>query len=246
MNAPEPAVQATATPTTPDLFITIPETILPNGTVVPSFQVGQYVCTPGPEGKAAITAEGTPWVCINFDEAKAACRAAGYALITELQWLAIAHDVAQQPGNWNTGIVGRGRLAQGLRQNTVKGAQPGTYEPEDPDEQRWLTLSNGERICDLNGNVFQWVFDDVQGDEQGLIAKPFAEDSPSLATAPFKSLKKGIGWRPDAGADWSGRALIRGGYWNSEAFAGAFRLDYGWPGSRGDGVGFRCTKPIGL
>ena len=243
MNAPEAAVAAT--PATTDPFIIVPETTLPSGTVVPSFQVGQYVCTPGPEGKAVITADGAPWVRINFDEAKAACRAAGYALITELQWLAIAHDVARQDCNWTKGKVGDGKLFRGIRNSNVSSAQPGTFEPTDAKERRWLTLSNGERICDLNGNVFQWVFDDVQGDEQGLIAKPFAEDSPSLQ-APFPSLKKGMGWRPDAGADWSGSALVRGGYWDSEAAAGAFRLDGDWPDGRYDYVGFRCTKPIGL
>jgi formylglycine-generating enzyme required for sulfatase activity len=236
-----PAVVA---PSTSDLFITIPEVTLPNGAIVPSFRVGQYVCTQGADGKAAITAEGTPWVRINFDEAKAACITAGYALITELQWLAIAYDASQQACNWNTGIVGRGRLAQGLRNNSVSEAQPGTFEPDDPDEQRWLTLSNGERICDLNGNVYQWVFDDVQGDDQGRIARNFAEDSPSITTAPFPSRTKGMGdyeaW------NWSGSALIRGGYWVSGAYAGAFHLNNDWPGHRIDNVGFRCTKPIGL
>lgn len=244
MNAPEAV--AAAAPSTTDLFITVPEVTLPNGTIVPSFRVGQYVCTQGADAKAAVTAEGAPWVRINFEEAKAACIAAGYALITELQWLAIAWDVANVASNWNTGIVGRGRLAQGLRQDTVDSAQAGTYEPEDPDEQRWLTLSNGERICDLNGNVYQWLFDNVQGDDQGLVVKRFDASSPSLTTPPFPSMQKGVGWGPDAGANWSGLALVRGGDWYSEASAGAFRLYNDWPDSRNGSVGFRCTQPIGL
>lgn len=89
------------------------------------------------------------------------------------------------------------------------------------------------------------MFDDVQGDEQGLISKPFAEDSLSLR-APYPSLEKGMGWRPDAGANWSGYALIRGGFWGSESLAGAFGLNLGWPDSRLDYVGFRCTRPLGL
>jgi len=246
MNAPEVAAAAAAAPSTTDLFIPVPETTLPNGTIVPAFRVGQYVCTKSVDGKAAVTAEGAPWVRINFEEAKAACIAAGYALITELQWLAIAWNASQQPCNWNTGIVGSGRLAQGLRQDTVDGPQPGDYHPEDPDEQRFLTLSNGELICDLNGNVYQWVFDDVQGDTAGLVGSAIAADSLSLTTAPFPSMTKGMGWRPNAPAKWSGRALIRGGYWGSESGAGAFRLRSGWPDGRLDSVGFRCTQPIGL
>lgn len=51
---------------------------------------------------------------------------------------------------------------------------------------------------------------------------------------------------PDGRRDWSGLALLRGGYWDSESYAGAFNLGDGWPGDRYDGVGFRCTQPIGL
>jgi len=234
----------TTTPTT-DLFITVPDVHLPNGTFVPAFRVGQHVCTKGDDGQAAITAAGAPWVKINFEEAKAACIAAGYALITELQWLAIAWDASQQACNWNTGIVGKGRMHQGLRQGTVDAPQSGTFEPEDPDEQRWLTLSNGARICDLNGNVYQWVFDNVQGNEQGLIAREFANDSPSIITPPFPNNTKGMG---DYSAwDWSGLALVRGGFWRSGSLAGAFYLYRVWPGSRHDFVGFRCcTQPDGL
>jgi len=229
---------------TTDLFITVPETTLPNGTVVPSFMVGQYACTQG-EDKAAVTADAAPWVRINYHEARALCKKAGYELITELQWLAIAHDVAHQDCNWTKGKVGEGKLFRGIRKGNVSSAQPGNVEPTDKKERRWLTLSNGERICDLNGNVFQWVFDNVQGDDAGLVARAFAADSASLL-APYPSLEKGMGWRPSPGSNWSGDALIRGGCWRSEASAGAFGLNCDRPDRRDGNVGFRCTKPIGL
>lgn len=227
------------------IFVKVPETTLPNGITVPAFEVGQYVCSQGADGKVAVTADGLPWVRINFAEAKAACKAAGYKMITELQWLAIAHDAAAQACNWTQCEVGSGKLYRGIRKGKVTCAQPGSYQPESEKERRWLTLSNGERICDLNGNVYQWVFDDVQGDENGLIAKPFAEDSASLL-APYPSMEKGMGWRPNAGANWSGSALVRGGFWDSGSHAGAFRLGGGWPDYRNGYVGFRCTKTIGL
>jgi formylglycine-generating enzyme required for sulfatase activity len=225
-------------------FIIIPDTTLPNGTVVPSFQVGQYLSSKDAEGKVAITDEGTPWVRINFEEAKAAAAEAGFALITELQWLAIAWNASQQDINWTGGKVGEGELFLGLRNGNVDSAQPGNIESADPDERRWLTLSNGERICDMNGNAYSWIFDDVQGDDQGIIARDFADDSPSITTPPFPSSEKGMGdyetW------DWSGYALIRGGCWCSGSGAGVFYLDSGWPDRRSGYVGFRCTKPIGL
>lgn len=222
-------------------FVTVPETMLPDGSIVPSFQVGQYLCSKGEDDKAIVTPEGTPWVRINYRASREACQAAGGALITERQWLAIAHNVAAQDCNWTGGKVGEGDLFQGLRNWTVEAAQPGSVEPSDAIERRWLTLSNGERICDLNGNAFQWVFDDVQGDEEGIVARAFGEDSPSLQ-APFPRMTKGMGWRPMSGADGSGGALVRGGYWGSRSLAGVFCLNRGWPGNEYDDVGFRCTK----
>jgi formylglycine-generating enzyme required for sulfatase activity len=227
-----------------NLFITVPQVTLPNGVVVPSFQIGQFVCSKGPDGKAAINAEGAPWVRICFEEAKTACKEIGGELITELQWLAIAHDVVNQDYNWTGGKVGKGDLFQGLRNDTVSEGQPGIFMSSDTSEQRWLILSNGERICDLNGNVYQWIFDNVQGDEKGIIARDFAEDSPSITTPQYPSEEKGMGnydvW------DWSGHALVRGGYWYSGSVAGVFCLSLGWHVNESGYVGFRCTKPIGL
>lgn len=221
-------------------FIVVPETTLPSGLVVPSFYYGKYLCSKGEDGKVAVTAEGIPWVNINFAEAKAACDESGFSLVTESQELAIRHNAAQQDCNWTKGKVGEGKLFRGLRKGTVSSAQPGTYQSPDAKERRVLTLSNGEQVVNLNGNAFTWVFDDVQGDENGL-SGIIKADSPSLTTAPYPSLEKGIGWRPSGEANWSGCALIRGGYWN-DSNAGVFSLGGGYPENRYDVVGFRCTS----
>jgi len=227
-----------------DLFVTVPETELPNGTLVPSFQVGQYAASKSGDGKAVITADGKTWTSINFKNAKQACLDAGYSLITETQWLAIAHNVVNVDANWTKGKVGEGKLFRGIRKGNVTEAQAGDFDPADKKERRWLTLSNGEKICDMNGNVFSWVFDDIHGDEKGVINKPFDTKDPSISTAPYPSLEKGMGWRPDSGRNWSGYALLRGGYWGSGDYAGVFYLDYDWPGNDGYYVGFRCTKSL--
>ena len=60
--------------------------------------------------------------------------------------------------------------------------------------------------------------------------------------APYPSMEKGMGWRPDAGTNWSGHALVRGGCWDSGSRAGAFNLNGDWPDYRYGYVGFRCTK----
>jgi len=231
--------------TTESLFVTVPETKLPGGQVVPAFEVGRYLCSKGPAG-AVIDATLPPWVDINYAEARAACAAAGFKLITELQALSLAFNIASQPCNWiggsAGGAVGVGKLFQGLRDWSSESAEPGNFEPADPDQQRWFVLPDGSRICDVAGNAFTWVFDDVQGDDHGIVARAFAKDSPTITTALAPSMKNGMGWQPKAGADWSGRALIRGGCFLSEDYAGVFFLNDVWPVVALDYVGFRCTK----
>lgn len=225
-------------------FVIVPETTLPSGLVVPAFQVAQHVASKGDGGTVSISATGKPWTNINFADAKQACADVGYSMITETQWLAIAWNASQVDENWTGGKVGEGSMHQGIRFGG--GAKPGDYKPANEEERRWLVLSNGSRVCDFNGNVFQWVFDDVQGDEKGLIAKSITLNSISQSTAPYPSEQKGMGWRPDGDRDWSGRALVRGGCWYSCGYAGVFRLSDGWPDYEGDYVGFRCTKPSGI
>lgn len=229
-----------ATVTAANEFIQVPSIALPNGAVVPAFKIGKFLSSCGPAGMIQINAENAPWVNVNYHEAMEACGAAGYNLLTELKALAIAYDISQQDINWTGGKVGEGSIYQGIHKGNVSSAQPGSYESTDPEERRWHQLSNGERIYDFAGNAFSWIFDDVQGDESGLSIKITA-DSLSLTVAPFPSEEKGMGWRPDGARDWSGRALVRGGCWNSGSDAGVFYLYGDWPGYRRDYVGFRCT-----
>ncbi len=230
---PQPAGSSFLAPREQQL-ITVPEVTLPNGTTVPSFQVSQY--------HWSRSDDGTPWVNIGYHDARKACQEAGMSLITELQALAIAHDIVQQDINWTGGKVGLGKVFQGLHKGRVEGPREREFVSPDPEERRWHQLSNGSRIYDFAGHVFSWVFDDVQGDENGIVARPFAKDSPSISTASGLSAAEGIGCTPQAKSSWAGLALIRGGYWYSERYAGVFRLrnvppDYEW-----DSVGFRCTK----
>lgn len=227
-----------------DEFVTVPETTLPNGVKVPSFMVGKYACSQSDIGTAIITADRKPWHNINFHDAKKACIESGYALITELQYLAIAYQITQQDANWTGGKVGEGEVYRGLHKGNLNEAQDGLFESKVETERRWHVLANGEIIYDLSGNIYSWVFDDVQGDENGIVAKPFTAESPSISTAPYPSMKKGIGWQPSATADWSGDALVRGGSWSSDDRAGVFLLSGVWPDYGNLDVGFRCTKSL--
>jgi hypothetical protein len=241
-----------------NLFITVPETVLPcvivGGAItqpaitVPAFQVGQYLCSEGADGKAVVSATGKPWVGINYADARQACADAGFALITETQALSLAFNLFQQDANWISGIVGEGSMFQGLHLDLDDVDEPyaGDFVSPDPTERRAFYLADGQAVMDAAGNAFTWVFDDVQGDADGLIAQAFAADSPSIATAPYASMEHGMGWRPRAGAGWSGGALFRGGFWYVGDYAGVFGLGYARPSYAFVIVGFRCTKPIGL
>ena len=152
-------------------FIRVPETHLPCGIVVPPFEASQFLCCQAPDSRvprAASLAAQTPWVRISYLTALAACRAAGWSLITEQQWLAIAHDVAGQNANWTGGAVGEGELLQGLRKLSVLAPVSGMYPPDDQAETRWKVLSNGARICDFGGNAWSCVYDDLQGGPDGV------------------------------------------------------------------------------
>ena len=222
-------------------FVTVPETKLPNGLVVPAFQVSQFHISTGDEGQPVVNEDLPPWVEIDFREAKAQCEAMGGQLIRETQALALAWNVFNVAANWSGGAVGEGTLSMGLHDDyDLDEAPTGTYEQQ----KRGFLLSTGETVFDVAGLVFTWVFDDVQGDDEGLIVKAFAEDSPSIATAPYPSREKGMGWRPDAGTDWSCNALVRGGGWGSGSLAGVFYLDLVWPDDEYGYVGFRCTKGL--
>lgn len=225
-------------------YITVPEVTLPGGLIVPSFRCAKFLSSRGRNDTPLSLFTAEPWVEISYQEARDAAKKAGLNLITETQCLAIAFNVSQQGINWTGGEVGKGDMFQGLRNGGFKAAQPANCEPDDETERRWFELSNGERIYDFAGNAFTWVFDDVQGDEQGLpsMIKKF---SPSLTTAPFPPVKKGMGYRPERRCDWSGSALVRGGYWFSQSFAGAFNLGFACHERCCDHVGFRCTQSRG-
>jgi len=222
-------------------FILVPETTLPDGTVVSAFRVARYPMSKGASGTPLSVADSTPWVDINYHNARKVCEDAGLKLIRETQMLAIAWDISQQDANWSGGKVGEGDLFRGLHKDSVDEAQLGSYESADPAERSWHVLSTGELIYHFAGTVYTWVFDDVQGDEDGLISKPFATDSISITTPPTPSMEQGAGWYPGAGTNWSGHALARGGCWSSGVYAGVFRLGYVWPDSEGGIIGFRST-----
>ncbi len=226
-------------------FITVPGRALSSGQVVPSFMCGKYFSAIDAEGKVIVTEAAMPKVRISYTAAHKACADAGLALLTLAQSTALALDIASVAENWSGDAVGQGTLMQGLHLGTVRGAVDGVYVSPKESERRGFKMSNGEVIFDVAGHLYTWLFDDVQGDERGVVASKFADGSPAVS-APFPSGEQGMGWYPEAGDDWSGYALIRGGCWCSGSSAGVFYLSDGSPVDDSYYVGFRCTLPGGL
>jgi hypothetical protein len=223
------------------LFITVPDVELPNGIIVPSFRVGQYHCAMV-DGKAVVSRELKPVVNINFHDSRLLCQASCFNMLADMQFIAIAHDISRQGINWTGGTVGIGKLFQGLHKGTVNGVQTGLYVSPDPAERRWHELSNGARIWDFSGHLYSWSYDDVQGNDHGLVAGKFKRNSISLL-APYPALQCGVGWFPKPSDDWTGFGLMRGGCWRSDGNAGIFNLFRDYPNMGYDYVGVRCTCP---
>lgn len=225
-----------------DAFIQVPETTLKNGLVVPSFYVGKYACSKSNANSAIVSEQHGPWVNISFNGAKIACTGSGYSLIKESQYLAIAQQIQSQDENWTGGKVGVGSLYQGLHRGNVLEAKNGSFISKDPMERRWHVLANGERIYDFAGNVSSWVFNDMHGDESGITSERFDDEHVSLSTALFPRNDRGMGRYPAASRDFTGFALVRGGYWAMANDAGVFALSSELPDSKYRRIGFRCTR----
>ena len=124
-------------------------------------------------GFAVSTASGNLYSGINLANSKSACQnmGAGYDLISNKQWQTIARNIAGVASNWSTGVVASGYLNQGHTDNSP--SYPLVAVTDDNDacngtgqtcsstvwdsQRRTHTLSNGNVIWDLSGNLIEWV-----------------------------------------------------------------------------------------
>ena len=125
-----------------------------------------------PESRAS----GTPWANISqtnaTTEAQTICT--NCHLITEAEWMTIAQNVLSVPSNWSTGAVGSGYIYSGHNDNVPANALEATTDDANgyygtgnssasgANQRRTLTLTNGEVIWDLAGNVWDWTAGTVQ------------------------------------------------------------------------------------
>jgi prepilin-type N-terminal cleavage/methylation domain-containing protein len=234
------------------------------------FCVMKYEAKTGSATVAATTqATGNPQVSITQTNAITACslNGAGYGLINNNEWMTIARNIEGQGANWTGGTVGSGGLWRGHTDNNPGNALAastdndpyfGTGNVSPSIERRTHTLSNGETIWDISGNVWEWTSDTIQGKDQPTGTTPGFTWRQFTALTSYGTLSYDL-TRP-SNTSWNSSqnmgqifsdgtstntttfAFLRGGRWNSSANAGVFALYLSVPPSNtSPRIGLRCV-----
>lgn len=216
------------------------------------FCVGKYEAK-NVGGKAVSQAEGLPWTGVNQAEAMeiASNACSGCSLVSEAQWLTVAHNVANVSSNWSGGSVGDGYMYRGHSDNSPSNALEASQDDSDgyfgtgnsgnSNQRRTHTLNNGEVIWDFAGNAYEWTDGQIGDGKPGTgSAMGWADwrDSPSVgamnpdpfpasytpAASGWTRASHGIGGIYSNPSESTVRGFIRGGRWSSGSGAGVFNL----------------------
>ena len=226
------------------------------------------------------TAAGTPWVSISQTTAitnsanVASCT--GCHLISEAEWMTIAQNVLSVASNWSTGTVGSGYIYSGHNDNNPANALAASANDNDGyfgtnnttgNQRRTLTLTNGEVIWDLAGNVYDWTAGTVQTPivqpgitsagyawrewtaitNSGTLPISISPASTGLAGASTWNTTNGVGSIYSSSDEVGLRGFIRGGNWNYGSIAGVLSLYLlNGPGYTSTNFGFRVAAASGL
>jgi formylglycine-generating enzyme required for sulfatase activity len=202
----------------------------------------------------------TPWVNISRADAITKCQAlgAGYDLITNAQWQAIARNIESVPSNWSAGSL-TGNVNDGNSINRGHSDNSPAFSPAnalaastddlpcfgtsnnscttgshaDFSQKRTHRLSNGAVIWDIGGNVWEWVKDNnnsAQGADKYVSQLDGSDDLLNWGAAGNYSAKAD-GERGGLGygnLNVSSGAVQRGGDWLNLTFAGVFAAGSGY------------------
>lgn len=184
----------------------------------------------------------------------AATACTGCHLITEAEWMTIAQNVLSVASNWDNGAgvhtVGTGYIYSGHNDGTpgwvldvsnVNDGYSGTGHTAPSNQRRTLTLTNGEVIWDLSGNVYEWTSGQITGGQPTGMATSWywyqwtAVSGGSFAVSPYPSSTgisgssswnstNGIGQIQGLTSDATLRGFLRGGYWDETMGVGVLGL----------------------
>lgn len=221
---------------------------------------------------------GSPIVDISQTQAAAVCASIGAHLITNNEWQTIAWNAEGVASNWAGGVVGgtgAGALYSGHNDNvpaypSVAGSDSqgcvGTDGPAScggtgsaTSQIRTFTLSNGQVVWDMAGNIWQWTNNTITGTNEphgtaaswnwyqfndgGMTYNGMTQSTVAASTPSWNS-SNGVGELYSLnGIDGTIYGFLRGGLWNYGGTAGVetLYLYYG-PGAVDGAVGFRCAR----
>ena len=231
------------------------------------------------------TAAGLPWVSISQTTAAAnssnvkkvdGSTCTSCHLITEAEWMTISKNVLSVASNWSSGIVGTGYIYSGHNDNVPANALEASTDDSlgytgtgnaSGNQRRTLTLTNGEVIWDVSGNVYDWTAGTVQTPvvQPGITGAGYAwrewtaitntgnlpvNPSPTatgLSGASNWNSGYGVGQIYSSSDEVGLRGFVRGGSWGSGSSAGVlYLLLSNGPSSTGAGLGFRVASSSGL
>ena len=221
-------------------------------------------------------ADGTPWV--NISQTNAIAEAATVAgcstchLMTEAEWMTLAANVLSVPSNWSTNTVGSGYIYSGHNDNSPSNSLAASTDDTDEysgtgnssgNQRRTLTLTNGEVIWDMAGNVWEWTNATIGGGQQpGLSGETtysykqwndsallmnglptVSRPSTISSTVGGYSSAQGIGQLTSNYSDAATHSFLRSGSWSNAGPVGILSLSlYSYPSGSGNNFGFRVAR----